>query len=172
VALVPDAVFYLRVGIDDLITRVIFSRGFDYWESGMDVFPGSDMFENFRNYQTALLHEFDRLSAEYKFDTVDASIDATAVFAELKIKILNVLEGDSRKSYLAKLYDRAALNPTPRFEPAVRGLEPALIAPLPDAATTDGPPFYSPAATRSLPSGDASETMRTLLSSVLHRSAR
>src|SRR6202142_4662786 len=35
-ALMPDAVFYLRLGIDQLIPRVIFSRGFDYWESGMD----------------------------------------------------------------------------------------------------------------------------------------
>jgi len=36
VALVPDAVIYLRIGVDELIPRVIFSRGFDYWESGMD----------------------------------------------------------------------------------------------------------------------------------------
>ncbi len=38
-ALVPDAVFYLRLDVEQLIPRVIFSRGFDYWESGMDVFP-------------------------------------------------------------------------------------------------------------------------------------
>src|SRR3984957_18106707 len=109
VALVPDAIFYLRVGIDDLIPRVIFSRGFDYWESGMDVFPGHDMYESFRNYQTALLDEFDRLSVEYKFDTVDASMDPTAVFTELKAKVLNILEGDSRRTYISKLYDRSAL---------------------------------------------------------------
>ena len=33
-ALKPDATFYLRIGVDDLIPRVVFSRGFDYWESG------------------------------------------------------------------------------------------------------------------------------------------
>jgi dTMP kinase len=31
VALKPDAVFYLRLGIDQLVPRVIFTRGFDYW---------------------------------------------------------------------------------------------------------------------------------------------
>jgi dTMP kinase len=33
-ALKPDAIFYLRVKIDDLVTRVLQSTGFDYWESG------------------------------------------------------------------------------------------------------------------------------------------
>ena len=32
-ALKPDAIFYLRIGVDDLIPRVVFTRGFDYWES-------------------------------------------------------------------------------------------------------------------------------------------
>ena len=84
IALKPDAVFYLRLGIDELIPRVIFSRGFDYWESGMDLYPGRDMYESFCNYQKALLAEFDRLSAEYNFETVDASPDARIVFSLLK----------------------------------------------------------------------------------------
>src|ERR1039457_1324145 len=36
-ALKPDAVFYLRIGVDELIPRATFARGFDYWESGMDL---------------------------------------------------------------------------------------------------------------------------------------
>jgi dTMP kinase len=118
VALVPDAVFYLRLGIDELIPRVIFSRGFDYWESGMDAFPGHDMYESFRNYQTALLGEFDRLSAEYKFDTVDASAEPRAVFAQLKAKVLNILEIDSRNACLSKPYERATAAPGKKMEPA------------------------------------------------------
>src|SRR6202035_5375862 len=81
VALKPDAVFYLRIGIDQLIPRVVFSRGFDYWESGMDLYPSLDMYESFRNYQRALLAEFDRLSEQYKFETVDASADPNTVFS-------------------------------------------------------------------------------------------
>jgi dTMP kinase len=107
-ALVPDAVFYLRVGIEQLIPRVIFSRGFDYWESGMDVFPGHDMYENFRSYQTALLEEFDRLSVEFSFETVDASVDAKTVFTHLQAKVMGLLENDSRKSYISRIHDQPA----------------------------------------------------------------
>lgn len=103
-ALKPDAVFYLRLGIEDLIPRVIFSRGFDYWESGMDLHPGGDMFESFRTYQTALLAEFDRLSLEYNCETIDASADVKSVFADLKRRILRILETDSRKTH----YPRAS----------------------------------------------------------------
>lgn len=92
VALKPDAVFYLRLGIEQLIPRVIFSRGFDYWESGMDLFPGLDMYESFCNYQKALLSEFDRLSTQYRFETIDASSDVKIVFAQLKERVLTVLD--------------------------------------------------------------------------------
>jgi len=122
VALVPDAVIYLRISVDGLIPRVIFSRGFDYWESGMDVFPGQDMYESFRSYQTALLAEFDKLSVEYHFETVDASADVKTVFAELQKKVLRILEGDSRKEFVSKRYEQAAENPTMKAEETFAGM--------------------------------------------------
>jgi dTMP kinase len=103
VALKPNATFYLRLSIDQLIPRVVFSRGFDYWESGMDLYPGRDMYDCFCNYQTALLAEFDRLSEEYKFDVIEASADAEHVFERLKAGIFHVLEADSRKEYISAL---------------------------------------------------------------------
>jgi len=108
VALVPDAVIYLRINIDQLIPRVIFSRGFDYWESGMDVFPGQDMYENFRSYQASLLTEFERLSMEYHFETVDASPDVKRVFADLQRKVLRIVESDRRTEYLSGRSEQAA----------------------------------------------------------------
>jgi|HubBroStandDraft_1064217.scaffolds.fasta_scaffold177546_2 dTMP kinase len=111
-ALIPDAVFYLRVDVEQLIPRVIFSRGFDYWESGMDVFPGQDMYESFRSYQAALLAEFDKLSVEFHFETLDASADAKIVFAQLQAKVQRVLDGDSRREYLRESqgFDREYLH--------------------------------------------------------------
>ncbi len=53
-ALKPDAVFYLRIGVDELIPRAVFTRGFDYWESGIDLYSTEDMYESFRRYQSAL----------------------------------------------------------------------------------------------------------------------
>jgi dTMP kinase len=101
VALKPDATFYLRLSIDQLVPRVVFSRGFDYWESGMDLYPGRDMYDSFCNYQTALLAEFDRLSEEYKFEVMEASADAEHLFEQLKAGIFNVLEADSRKEFIS-----------------------------------------------------------------------
>jgi dTMP kinase len=122
VALKPDAVFYLRIGVDQLIPRVVFSRGFDYWESGMDLHTGQDMYESFYRYQTALLAQFDRLREEFRFETIDASADAKIVFAQLQSKILALLERDSRKTYLSKFSQQPAFS--------ARGTEPAPRAPL------------------------------------------
>lgn len=98
VALKPDAVFYLRLGLQELLPRVMFSRGFDYWESGRDLFPGLDVYESFCAYQSALLAEFERLSAEYRFDIVDATLDEKRVFGQLQTGIQRVLETDSREN--------------------------------------------------------------------------
>jgi dTMP kinase len=98
----PDAIFYLRLGIDQLLPRVVFSRGFDYWESGMDLYPGHDMYDSFCNYQSALLAEFDRLRDEFNFETVDGSADAESVCAHLKTKILRILEPDVSQTGFSK----------------------------------------------------------------------
>lgn len=95
-ALKPDAVFYLRIGVDDLIPRVVFSRGFDFWESGMDLHPSEDMYESFRKYQTALLSQFDRLAEEDKFEVIDATGDIQSVFSQLQARIGRLLESRTK----------------------------------------------------------------------------
>jgi len=83
-----------------LLTPVVFSRGFDYWESGMDLYPGHDMYDSFCRYQAALLAEFDSLSKEYKFETIDASADADVVCDHLKKRILEVLEPTPARAFV------------------------------------------------------------------------
>jgi len=102
-ALKPDAVFYLRIGVDDLIPRVVFSRGFDYWESGMDLHPSEDMYESFRKYQTALLAQFDLLAEKYVFDVIDASGSPLGVFGQLRDRIGRVLSGEPREPLFSLL---------------------------------------------------------------------
>jgi dTMP kinase len=99
-ALKPDAVFYLRIGVDDLIPRVVFSRGFDYWESGMDVYSTEDMYEGFRKYQTSLLEQFDRLADEYNFKVVDATPEPRKIFEKLRAGITKILEGEHARPAL------------------------------------------------------------------------
>jgi dTMP kinase len=96
-AIKPDAVFYLRIGVDDLIPRVVFGRGFDYWEAGMDLHPSEDMYESFRKYQTSLLSQFDVLAQEYGFEVVDASADVRVVFDHLRDGIGRVLTGEAQE---------------------------------------------------------------------------
>ena len=80
--------------------RVIFSRGFDYWESGMDLYPGLDMYDSFCNYQTALLAEFDRLSSEFNFQMVDAARDAKTVCEQSEGKYIAAAgEGFAQEFY-------------------------------------------------------------------------
>src|SRR5579862_2715091 len=90
-ALKPDAVFYLRIGVDELIPRAVFARGFDYWESGMDLYSTEDMYDSFRRYQTVLLQQFDQLAEEFHFEVVDARPEPQAIFERLREGILRVL---------------------------------------------------------------------------------
>ena len=89
-ALKPDAIFYLRVKIDDLVTRVLQSTGFDYWESGMDLHMGEDMYESFVRYQKWLLAEFDKMVENYGFQIVDASGTIEEVFEDLRARVERV----------------------------------------------------------------------------------
>jgi dTMP kinase len=90
-ALKPDAVFYLRIGVNELIPRAVFQRGFDYWESGMDLYSTEDMYESFGKYQGALLQQFDLLADEFKFDVIDARSEPKVIFEQLREGILRVL---------------------------------------------------------------------------------
>jgi len=90
-ALKPDRVFYLRAGVDDLVTRVLQKGGFDYWESGMDLHLGDDMYESFVAYQNRMMAQFDKMVEDYGFTVVDASRSIDEVFADLKGQVAEVL---------------------------------------------------------------------------------
>ena len=92
-AIVPDAVFYLEADMEKLVPRVLTGEGFDYWESGMDVLRGDDIFENFRTYQTKILAQFRQIGREYNFTTVDANRSVHEIFLDLRRQITPVLKG-------------------------------------------------------------------------------
>src|SRR5436190_1325570 len=82
-ALKPDIVVYLRVTIEELITRVV-QNGFNYWESGMDLHLGEDLYESFFEYQSRLMAVFDKMAKEYGFHIVDTSGKITDVFLQIR----------------------------------------------------------------------------------------
>jgi dTMP kinase len=93
-ALVPDAVFYLRIKSAQQLVERLFSagRGFDYWESGMDLNLGEDLYDSFIEYQSRLLKVFDRLTGEYGFQVLNASRSVRTVSADLRRAIIKVLD--------------------------------------------------------------------------------
>ena len=90
-ALKPDAIFYLRIGLDELIPRVLQRGGFDYWESGMDMRLGGDLYESFVNYQTRLISEYEKMTREFNFHVIDASKPVEQMAEQFKEAILPLL---------------------------------------------------------------------------------
>lgn len=95
-SLKPDAVFYLRIEAQDLVPRVLASGGFDYWESGMDLPMGSDLYESFINYQSRVIEELDSLAREFQFETLDVTQPIDTVSDELFRRVSSLLEASTR----------------------------------------------------------------------------
>jgi dTMP kinase len=100
-ALVPDLVLYLEIDVDRLIPRVLEGKGMDYWESGMHLALGSDIFDSFTRYQTQLIGEYNRLARHYGFLSVDARRSIDEIQADLRAHIQAYLqrsrEADARR---------------------------------------------------------------------------
>jgi dTMP kinase len=90
-ALVPDLVLYLDIDVNSLIPRVVLGKGMDYWESGMHLALGSDLFDSFHSYQSNLIEEYRRLASEFGFVTVDARRSIEDVQKELRTHISTYL---------------------------------------------------------------------------------
>ena len=71
-AIAPQLVFYLKIDVETLIGRVLESRGMDFWESGMDLKHGDDIYDSFRAYQNKLLREYASMADEFHFRNMDA----------------------------------------------------------------------------------------------------
>ena len=80
-ALKPDAVFYLRIGVEELVPRVVAEGPFDYWESGM-------------------ISQLDELAKENSFQTIDATRKVDAISDELCESVSRLLT--SRRSESAE----------------------------------------------------------------------
>ena len=96
-ALAPHVVYYMRAEVQDLVSRVVVGRGaFDYWESGMDVALGKDMYSSFVRYQSRLIRALDRMAKKYDFEIVDASRSPDKIFRDLQ-KSIKRLFSDRRR---------------------------------------------------------------------------
>jgi dTMP kinase len=95
-ALVPDLVCYLRIDVDTLALRVLESKGMNFWESGMDMKFGADLYDSFKKYQSLLIEEFDKMAEEFKFEVVDARKPLEEIQDALRAKIQPLLRNERR----------------------------------------------------------------------------
>ena len=86
-AIAPHLVFYLKIDEKALIRRVLQSRGMDFWESGMDMKLGDDIYESFRAYQRSLLREYNSMADEFGFRVLDAKRKIDVIQDELRRQI-------------------------------------------------------------------------------------
>lgn len=83
-ALEPDLVFYLRLPVEDLVQRVLAAGKMNYWESGMDMNYGDDIYESFIAYQSELIQQFDTMAEDYRFTTIDARENEQTIQKQLR----------------------------------------------------------------------------------------
>jgi dTMP kinase len=95
-AIAPHMVFYLKIDVDKLIGRVLESRGMDFWESGMDLKTGDDIYESFRTYQNKLLREYSSMGDEFHFRVVDARRSVDRIQDELRKNVAAFLESSEK----------------------------------------------------------------------------
>lgn len=96
IALVPDAVFYLQVSPTILVERNLRrDAALDYWESGMDIYRSTNMYQSFIMYQRHIQKEFKSMQTVYGFETVDGNRTPRAIQRELQAKIEFILTGDT-----------------------------------------------------------------------------
>jgi dTMP kinase len=91
-AIAPHQVFYLKVDVETLIRRVLAARGMDFWESGMDLKHGDDIYDSFRAYQNRLLREYASMADEYRFRVLDARRSIDHIQNELRRQVGQFLE--------------------------------------------------------------------------------
>jgi dTMP kinase len=103
-SLKPDAVYYLRIEVPDLVPRVLATGGFDYWESGMDLPMGEDLYDSFIRYQKRVIEELDALAREYGFVTLDATREVEETSTLLAGHVARQLMQERRRPAAARAW--------------------------------------------------------------------
>jgi dTMP kinase len=92
-AVEPDLVLYLQLGVQELIPRVLATGKMNYWESGMDMNYGDDLYDSFVAYQGALIEQFDAMAESSRnFVTLDAREEPKVTQQRLRAAVGAYLE--------------------------------------------------------------------------------
>ena len=98
-AVAPDQVFYLQVGVNDLVPRVLESGKMNYWEAGMDMNYGDDLYDSFIAYQGELIEQFNVMAEEHNFTTLDARQEPKEIQRQLRRAVGEYLESSGYRAH-------------------------------------------------------------------------
>lgn len=74
-AIIPDITFYFKLPSEIAIERILSNRPkIKYYEAGMDLNLHPEVYESFRIYQTRIGTEYDKMSKEFGFTEIDATL--------------------------------------------------------------------------------------------------
>ncbi len=107
--------FYLKLDVETLIRRVLAARGMDFWESGMDLKLGDDIYDSFRAYQNRLLREYASMADEFHFRILDARRSIDQIQNELRRQVGRFLEQDDEEIKTEKKEERKRRDRRGRF---------------------------------------------------------
>jgi hypothetical protein len=80
------------VGVNDLVPRVLEAGKMNYWEAGMDMNYGDDLYDSFVAYQGELIEQFNLMAEEHQFVTLDARQEPAAIQRQLRRAVGGYLE--------------------------------------------------------------------------------
>ena len=98
-AVQPDLVCYLRIGVEDLVPRVLASGKMNYWEAGMDMNYGDDLYDSFIAYQGELIQQFNVMSEEHEFTTLDARQEPKEIQRQLRQAVGEYLDSSGYSAH-------------------------------------------------------------------------
>lgn len=98
-AVKPDLSFYFRVPIEVAVERILSGRsGIKYHEAGLDVLDGvDDPTEGFRIFQSKIIDQYEKMTDEYGFTCVDATLDIHDQQEYVRERVKETLKGYSKK---------------------------------------------------------------------------
>ena len=157
-ALVPDMTLYLQIDVDTLLPRLLESRRVDFWEAGMDMHLGTDLYDSCRRYQWRLIREYNRMARRNGFVSIDARLDPDEIQARIRRRVADLLETRRMRTLTDNLETLRPLlfDETPGQETA-RARAPAVpMAPqAPTAAAAAPVPLVEPRGARARDLPDA-----------------
>lgn len=113
----PDLVLYLKIDVPTLVRRVISRGPIDYFESGMDLALGEDLYDSFKRYQTRLIREYNRMADEFGFNTVSARLQPDQIQKRLREIVSDFLQHRQARTRVGDDVDAAPGGPDPATPP-------------------------------------------------------